>query len=161
MRSLQALFLVAAMVLSGCEGCRHEQAPPVSGTAGQAPKAEAPAAQAPEAGKGQAPAPPAAQEANEVPEEDGDCIVVCDANPDYGPPPLAVELTAEAECTSGQPTYKWDFGDGSPPSTEVNPKHTYTKVGDYVATVTVTGPSGSTSSDEIDITVEEEGEESE
>jgi cytochrome c len=90
------------------------------------------------------------EEANE-----GDCVVVADADPDYGPPPLGVAFTAEAECTGGQPTYKWDFGDGSPPSSEANPSHTYTKAGDFTATVTVTGSNGAVGSDEIDITVEE------
>ncbi len=88
-------------------------------------------------------------------ENEGDCIVVADADPDYGPPPLAVTFSAEAECNAGQPTYKWNFGDGSPPSTEVNPTHTYAQPGDYTASVTITGPGGSTASDEVDITVEE------
>jgi len=99
---------------------------------------------------GEAGAPGAAQEENE-----GDCIVVADADPDYGPPPLAVTFSAEAECNAGQPTYKWTFGDGSAPSAEPNPTHTYTKPGDYTASVAITGPGGSTASDEVDITVEE------
>ncbi len=86
--------------------------------------------------------------------DEGDCIVVADANPDYGPPPLNVSFSAEAECSGGQPTYKWDFGDGSAPSADTNPSHTYTKAGEYTASVTVTS-AGATASDEIDITVEE------
>jgi PKD repeat protein len=85
--------------------------------------------------------------------------VVADANPDFGPPPLAVAFTAEAECGQGA-TYKWDFGDGSSPSTEANPTHTYTKDGDYTASVTVSGSNGATAgataSDEIDIFVQED-----
>jgi len=100
-------------------------------------------------------APPAPGE----PDNEGDCIVVADANPDYGPPPLKVDFSAEAECSGGQPTYKWDFGDGSPPNGEANPSHTYAKPGDYTASVTVSATDGATASDEIDITVEEgEGE---
>lgn len=103
---------------------------------------------------GEAGAPPAGADENE-----GDCIVVADADPDYGPPPLAVTFSAEAECNAGQPTYKWNFGDGSAPSSEVNPTHTYARPGDYTASVTITGPGGSTASDEVDITVQEgEGE---
>jgi PKD repeat protein len=84
-----------------------------------------------------------------------DCVVVVDVNPDFGPPPLTVAFTAEAECGQGA-TYKWDFGDGSPPSTEAHPSHTYAKDGDYTASVTVTAANGGTASDEIDIFVEEE-----
>jgi len=102
-------------------------------------------------GPGEAGAPEAGQEENE-----GDCIVVADADPDYGPPPLAVTFSAEAECNAGQPTFKWNFGDGSAPSTEPNPTHTYSRPGDYTASVSITGPGGSTASDEVDITVEEE-----
>jgi YVTN family beta-propeller protein len=39
-------------------------------------------------------------------------------------------------------TYTWDFGDGSPTSAEVNPIHTYFTAGDYIVTLTVTGPYG-------------------
>jgi hypothetical protein len=101
-------------------------------------------------------APGGAPAAGTEPEasDEGDCIVVADANPDYGPPPLSVSFTAEAECSGGQPTYKWDFGDGSPASNEVNPTHTYTKSGEYTASVTVTS-GNATASDEIDITLEE------
>jgi hypothetical protein len=125
--------------------------PTMAGHEAAAPRPPAPAAP-PAAGEpGSAPAQPEA-------EDDNDCIVVADANPDYGPPPLAVAFSAEAECSAGQPTYKWDFGDNSPPSTEANPAHTYPKPGDYTATVAVTGPNGATASDEIDITVEEDAE---
>ena len=82
--------------------------------------------------------------------------MIGEASPDYGAPPLQVEFSAEAECSSGQPTYKWDFGDGSAPSNDPNATHTYTKAGEFTAVVTVTGPDGSTSTDEIDITVEED-----
>jgi len=104
---------------------------------------------------GAEPAEGAAPEAGQE-EDEGDCIVVADADPDYGPPPLAVTFSSEAECNAGQPTYKWNFGDGSAPSTETNPVHTYAQPGDYTASVTITGPGGSTASDEVDITVEEE-----
>lgn len=146
-------FLIGLIFLGGCGGCeRTEPAPaskPAPAAQPEAPKAQAPVPQAaaPAAPAGEAAAPGA---------DDGDCIVIADANPDFGPPPLAVAFSAEAECTSGAPTYKWDFGDESAPSTEANPNHTYTKLGDYVATVVVTSPRGSTSSDEIDITVEED-----
>jgi PKD repeat protein len=70
-----------------------------------------------------------------------------------------VTFSAEAECNVGQPTYKWNFGDGSAPSSETNPSHTYAEPGDYTASVVIANPGGATASDEVDITVEEgEGE---
>jgi PKD repeat protein len=85
-----------------------------------------------------------------------DCVVLIDADPDFGSPPLSVSFTSEVECTGGEVKYQWDFGDGTT-STEANPVHTYTKPGDYTATLTVTAGNVS-ASDEIDITVEEEEE---
>lgn len=40
-----------------------------------------------------------------------------------------------------QPTYDWDFGDGSD-STDQNPTHSYTSPGTYIVSLTVTSPSG-------------------
>jgi PKD repeat protein len=177
------LVLVAMVAfLGGCSSCRSGEESSTGGSGGAAAKATPPAATAP--GKIQvappqpanavrppnvpaAGAPPAAQGGAEAappgapqvgggtPPERDDCVVVADVNPDFGPPPLAVAFTAEADCGQGA-TYKWDFGDGSPPSTEPNPTHTYTKDGDYTASVTVTGTNGSNASDEIDIFVEED-----
>jgi len=146
--------MIGLLLLSGCGGCQPSEnaAPtPASAPAAQPAENDKPAAAAaPEAPM------PADVADDEIGADDGDCIVIADGNPDFGPPPLAVAFSAEAECSSGNPTYKWDFGDGSAPSTEANPNHTYTKLGDYVATVVVTSPRGSTASDEIDITVEED-----
>ena len=44
----------------------------------------------------------------------------------------------------GAITFSWDFGDGSTPSTEANPTHTYTSGGTYTATLTVTDSDGAT-----------------
>lgn len=166
-------IVVLLLLLSGCGGCQHSEES-TGGAGSAAPKAQAPAAgaaagkiqaappqatvmshpadAAQPAGSGGAPAGPAEGDKPKV----EDCIVVMDGNPDFGPPPLAVTFSAEAECTSGEPKYAWSFGDGSAPSTETNPSHTYAKVGDYVASVTVTSPSGATATDELDITVEED-----
>ena len=168
------LMLVALLLLAGCGSCQNEEAPTGGGAVSQpAATANIPAPagkiqvapvqptiaarQAPPAGAAPAVSntPAAGEPAAAAGNEEEDCIVVADADPDYGPPPLAVGFSAEAECNAGQPSYKWDFGDGSASSAEVNPTHTYTKPGDYTATVTVTGANGATSSDEIDITVEE------
>ncbi|MCP4538101.1 MAG: PKD domain-containing protein, partial [Chloroflexi bacterium] len=46
--------------------------------------------------------------------------------------PLVVTYTNTSTNTT---TYAWDFGDGSPPSTEENPVHTYTQPGVYTVTL--------------------------
>jgi PKD repeat protein len=85
--------------------------------------------------------------------------VIAEADPDEGAPPLKVQFTASVEEESGGPfSFAWDFGDGTK-STEQNPVHTYEKVGEYTATLTVTNQKGNKGTDEIDIFVEtdEEG----
>jgi len=128
-------------------------APPAAGLPTARPPAEA--AEAPHQAPPPAAAPPDAGVPDAPQNDEDDCIVVADANPDYGPPPLAVAFSAEAECSGGTPKYDWDFGDGSPHSTEANPSHNYTKPGEYTATVTVAGRGDATANDEIDVTVEE------
>ena len=95
-----------------------------------------------------------------VPEEDEyELDVIAEAEPDEGAPPLKVQFTASVEEETGGPfTFAWDFGDGSK-STEQNPVHTYAKVGEYTATLTVTNQKNNKGTDEIDIFVEtdEEG----
>lgn len=54
--------------------------------------------------------------------------------------PLTVAFTG---ARSGGVSYHWDFGDGAT-STKANPKHTYPRVGEYEATLTVTYADGST-----------------
>ncbi|MFJ5087165.1 PQQ-dependent sugar dehydrogenase [Streptomyces sp. NPDC088674] len=59
--------------------------------------------------------------------------------------PLAVTFSSEgsSDPEGGAITYKWDFGDGAT-STDANPSHTYTEVGEYSPTLTVTDPEGLT-----------------
>jgi subtilisin family serine protease len=66
--------------------------------------------------------------------------------------PLSVEFTNESvgEIAS----YSWNFGDGSAVSTEVNPAHEFTADGVFSVTLTVTGPSGTTSTTTRQIAVE-------
>jgi PKD repeat protein len=149
----QALAFAVFAVLSGCSSCQpSEEGRPEAGSAASEtvvePTAAAPAEQPPIA-------PVPEQPAADAEDTEDDCFVILDASPDYGPPPLKVELAAEVDCTSGEPAYLWDFGDGSPTSGEVSPVHTYAQAGDYTASVVVTGPRGGTDSDEIDILVEE------
>ncbi|MCK0116107.1 ThuA domain-containing protein [Isoptericola sp. S6320L] len=55
--------------------------------------------------------------------------------------PLTVAFEGER---SGGVSYHWDFGDGTT-STRANPEHTYPRVGDYEATLTVTYADGTKS----------------
>jgi len=138
MKLVVSVAVAMILLLGGCSGgCQKEPTPA--------------------AGPGAAQQQPQQQEA--MPQEGGpevedDCVVLIDADPDFGPPPLSVSFTSEVECSQPNVQYKWDFGDGTT-STEANPVHTYTKPGEYTATLTVTAGQV-TATDEIDITVEEE-----
>lgn len=80
--------------------------------------------------------------------------VVAEAEPDEGAPPLAVHFLGYVDEDDDTPwRFHWDFGDGTT-SEEQNPRHTYEKVGDYTAVLTVTDGRGNTGTDEIDVFVE-------
>ena len=44
--------------------------------------------------------------------------------------------------TTNATAYSWNFGDGSPASTQTNPSHAYTSKGVFAVTLTVTTPTG-------------------
>ena len=62
--------------------------------------------------------------------------------PSHGPIPLTVNFT---DSTTSSPTsWSWDFGDGdSTNSTQQNPIHTYTNIGNYTVSLTATNLIGS------------------
>ncbi|QIP16492.1 PKD domain-containing protein [Spirosoma aureum] len=60
----------------------------------------------------------------------GDCMAPC-------------EVSFTHKATGTITSYLWDFGDKTPTSTEVNPKHTYQQGGTFTVTLTVSGPGGS------------------
>ena len=126
---------VAACVVIGCT--RTEEKPAATASPALSPTAAAKA--------------PTAAEA----EDSGDEILMvwAEAEPDEGPPPLAVQLKADISGGTGERKIKWDFGDGSPPSTEVNPTHRYEKAGTFRASVEVSDGSGDSDSDYVDIEV--------
>ena len=62
------------------------------------------------------------------------------ANRTNGIKQFTVEFTDNSQNIIN--SWAWDFGDGGT-STEQNPYHTYTSVGTYTVTLTVTGPGGS------------------
>lgn len=80
------------------------------------------------------------------------CTVNCGATvPATGQVNAAINFTATA-TTNGcptQPTFDWNFGDGSTHSTLQNPSHNYTAAGSYNWTLTTTVGSGSTMIDTI------------
>ncbi len=75
------------------------------------------------------------------------------ASPASGFAPLSVAL----QClpSGGVPpyTFVWDFGDGSPHSTEQSPDHTYVAGGSYVATAAVTDSTSASASASVAIAV--------
>jgi PKD repeat protein len=135
----------SSMVLSACSSCEPESAPPAP-TAAPAPAA---------ADAGQPPAaPPAA--ANQPALDVDELYVDAEADPDEGSPPLTVKFTSTVEDATGAVTCEWDFGDGTAKSTEMNPTHTYDKVGDYVAALRCKDSKGIEGETEIDVTAYED-----
>ena len=65
----------------------------------------------------------------------GPCALSCTAtaSASSGPAPLLVSFTATATLSScqGEAVLDWDFGDGSPHSSEASPDHTYAAAGTY------------------------------
>jgi PKD repeat protein len=135
-----AFALIASAVL--ISACTHD-----SGGSGGSGAAQSPVAAAPTP-------PPAAATAAAEGEEHID--VLADADPDSGEAPLRVQFSADAvlDADANEPTYTWNFGDGSPPSNERNPTHVYEKPGEYLATVRVVNKIGEYGTDEVEIEVE-------
>ncbi len=80
------------------------------------------------------------------------CTVNCDATvPATGQVNAAVNFAAMATANGcpAQPTFDWNFGDGSARSNQQNPSHSYTAAGSYNWTLTTTVSSGSTMIDTI------------
>jgi PKD repeat protein len=131
------------LALGGCGGS-GEKAPAQTGTTKPADASATPTTQ-----------PQAAAEDDEEYELD----VIAEAEPDEGAPPLKVQFSASVEEDEGGPwRFEWDFGDGNK-SNEQNPTHTFAKVGEYTAVLTVTDQKNNKGTDEIDVFVEtdEEG----
>jgi PKD repeat protein len=115
-----------------------------------APSPAAAAVKAPAA----APIASPAAEADAAAEEGDEILMVwAEAEPDEGAPPLEVQLKADVSGGVGERKVKWEFGDGSPASNEVNPKHKYDKAGTFRASVEVSDASGDSDSDYVDIEI--------
>ena len=73
-----------------------------------------------------------------------------------GASPLTVHFSSDGsldEDPGDSIRYEWDFGDGSPLSTEPNPTHTYTQRGRFTAVLTVFDSSGERTATSTIITV--------
>lgn len=132
-----ACALALPMILGGCGGSDKQSSTPPATT--------------------KAAATPSSTASND--DEEYELDVIAEAEPDEGAPPLKVQFTASVEEDEGGPwKFEWDFGDGAK-STDQNPVHTYDKVGEYTATLTVTNQKGNKGTDEIDIFVETDDDE--
>ena len=79
---------------------------------------------------------------------------MADSSVEEGVAPFEVQFSSEGMCTDAEGTFTWDFGDGSPPTHDQNPTHTYTSAGTYTARVTLEDPENKVKdSDEVPITV--------
>jgi hypothetical protein len=132
--------MLAASLLVGLPGC--------GGGGGEAPQAPPPTA-APAA-----PATPPTTVVGQAEEEVAPLLAWADGSPEEGKAPLTVEFKADTEGGTPPLKYLWKFGDGSPDSTEPNPKHTYGKPGKYRADLEVSDSAGDSDSDYIEIEVE-------
>ncbi|MGH2645033.1 MAG: PKD domain-containing protein, partial [Chitinophagaceae bacterium] len=63
--------------------------------------------------------------------------------------PLTVNFTDQSSAGAGNITkWQWDFGDGSPFSTQQNPSHTYNTSGNFAVKLTVQNTAGCTASNQ-------------
>jgi subtilisin family serine protease len=72
------------------------------------------------------------------------------AFPTNGPLPLSVAFRDDSVGSVSE--RRWDFGDGSPVSLEINPQHTYLREGDFTVTLIATDSNGSKSTNTTVIT---------
>jgi cytochrome c len=80
-------------------------------------------------------------------------VAVAAATNTIGAVPLKVNFSSKGSLDYDQDAikYEWSFGKGLPKSTVANPSFTYTKPGEYVATLKVTDSAGNSNSAEITI----------
>jgi hypothetical protein len=140
LRRIIPLALAGALaVAGGCSSCHQSVPTPV-----------------PVVKEGRLPRPPeAASTAASTPEiPPPSCAVVADSSVEGGVAPLEVQFSSEGMCTDAEGTFTWDFGDGSAPTHDQNPTHTYTSAGTYTARVTLEDAENKAKdSDELPITV--------
>jgi PKD repeat protein len=145
-----ALGTLITLTLAACGGGTPTTETPKPQTATTAAPAPAPT-QAP-------PATPPTTTAGAKTGEDEDMasplLAWADSDTDEGKAPLSIQFKADIEGGTPPLTYLWKFGDGSPDSTEANPKHTYQKPGKYRADLEVKDAGGDSDSDYLEIDVQ-------
>ncbi len=139
---------VVALALSGC-----------GGGGGESPQGETPKSPATTVPAAAATTPTTVAGAA-APEGENDDLAApllawADSDTDEGKAPLTIEFKADVEGGKAPLSYVWKFGDGTPDSTEANPKHTYEKAGKYRADLQVKDSGGDEDSDYLEIEVTE------
>lgn len=148
---LRFVLLLGLLAMAGCQSCQEtSQPPPPSPTL---PPAAAPVAE-PEPAE---PQPAAGADAVEEEVDEDALVLLAEGDPEDGEAPLSVKFMVESllDDAMNGPQYKWDFGDGSPVSTEASPTHVYEKPGSYTATIRIVDAAGQLGWDEVDIEVDE------
>jgi PKD repeat protein len=74
----------------------------------------------------------------------GNSVGGCSAYYTYTNAGCTFNFTDNSTCTGSPVTYLWDFGDGSPTSTLMNPSHTYAANGNYTVCLSVADGNGNT-----------------
>lgn len=86
-------------------------------------------------------------------------VAVASADQLYGPGPLTVQFSGARSSDPDEQalSYSWNFGDGTPPSSAMNPSHIFTAPGstrtNYTVTLTVTDSGGLPASATLNIAV--------
>lgn len=139
-----SLGMIVALALGGCGG-----GTPTGETPKPTPTTVAPAAPA---------SPPTTAAGAKTDDDDEDMaaplLAWADSDTDEGKAPLAIQFKADIEGGTPPLTFVWKFGDGTPDSTEANPKHTYQKPGKYRADLEVKDAAGDSDSDYLEIDVQ-------
>jgi C1A family cysteine protease/PKD repeat protein len=82
---------------------------------------------------------------------------IASATPTFGTPPLSVQFTGQGTDPDGSiQSYNWNFGDGNVTNVQ-NPQHTYSDPNTYTPVLTVTDNDGATGTDNLTISVHEDG----
>jgi PKD repeat protein len=149
MRKLGSSAMVGALVAVALAGCGGGESPQ-----GTAPAPEATTATTVPAAPGATATtvPPAAADDEEL---GAPLLAWADSDTDEGKAPLTIQFKADIEGGKAPLTYLWKFGDGTPDSTEANPKHVYAKAGKYRADLEVKDSAGDSDSDYIEVEVTE------